>query len=112
MPKFRFEFLEGVPKDAIFADMADRHEAVREAKCAAKEAMLDGIADGTNPTGWVAKICDEAGYLVATLGFQDMVAVSEKSQQPKKRTNLASCARAEARIAIHQGQSNSIQAGA
>ena len=84
MPKFRFEFTEGVPKAAIFADMADRHEAVREAKRAAKEAMLDGIADGADPTGWVAKIYDEAGYLVATLGFQDMIAASEKSEQPKE----------------------------
>ncbi|MEZ2328984.1 hypothetical protein AB6802_04610 [Mesorhizobium sp. RCC_202] len=84
MPKFRFEFIEGMPKPAIFADMADRGEAVREAKRAAKEAMLDGIADGADPTSWVAKVYDDAGYLVASLGFQDLIAASENSEQSKE----------------------------
>jgi hypothetical protein len=65
MPKFRFEFIEGMSQPAIFADMADRDEAVREAKRTAKEAMLDGIVDGVDPTSWVTKVYDEAGYLVA-----------------------------------------------
>ncbi|TPL76065.1 hypothetical protein [Mesorhizobium sp. B2-3-15] len=81
MPKFRFEFIEGMSQPAIFADMADRDEAIKEAKRAAKEAMLDGIIDGADPTSWVTKVYDEAGYLVVTLGFQDLVAAPEDSQR-------------------------------
>ncbi|ESY64433.1 MULTISPECIES: hypothetical protein [Mesorhizobium] len=84
MPKFRFEFIEGLLKPAIFADMADRDEAVRQAKLAAKEAMLDGIVGGADPTSWVAKVYDEAGYLVATLGFHDLIAGSENSEQSEE----------------------------
>ncbi|WP_245270276.1 DUF6894 family protein [Mesorhizobium ciceri] len=83
MPKFRFEFIEGMSQPAIFADMADRDEAVREAKRAAKEAMLDGIVDGVDPTSWVTKVYDEAGYLVATLGFQDLVAAPKDTEEFK-----------------------------
>ncbi|WP_411970883.1 DUF6894 family protein [Mesorhizobium sp. BR1-1-13] len=39
--------------------------AQAEAKRAAQEAMLDGIAAGMDPTCWVTKIYDEAGYLVS-----------------------------------------------
>lgn len=82
--EIRFEFIEGLPKPAIFADMADRDEAVRQAKLAAKEAMLDGIVGGADPTSWVAKVYDEAGYLVATLGFHDLIAGSENSEQSEE----------------------------
>ncbi|AGB44968.1 hypothetical protein FJ872_15320 [Mesorhizobium sp. B2-5-9] len=73
MPKFRFEFIEGMSQPAIFADMADRDEAIKEAK--------RGIIDGADPTSWVTKVYDEAGYLVVTLGFQDLVAAPEDSQR-------------------------------
>ncbi|MER9655106.1 hypothetical protein NKJ26_16540 [Mesorhizobium sp. M0152] len=84
MPTFRFEFIGGMPKPAIFANIADREVAVREAKRVAKEAMLDGIADGADPTSWVAKVYDQAGYLIATVGFQDLIAASEGSEQYKE----------------------------
>ncbi|AZV17635.1 MULTISPECIES: hypothetical protein [unclassified Mesorhizobium] len=84
MPKFRFEFIEGMSQPAIFADMADRDEAVREAKRTAKEAMLDGIVEGVDPTSWVTKVYDEAGYLVATLGFQDLVSAPKDTEELKE----------------------------
>ncbi|RWP86047.1 MAG: hypothetical protein EOR11_17255 [Mesorhizobium sp.] len=84
MPKFRFEFIEGMSQPAIFADMADRDEAVREAKRTAKEAMLDGIVEGVDPTSWVTKVYDEAGYLVATLGFQDLVWDTEELKETEE----------------------------
>ncbi|MCA0048989.1 hypothetical protein LB577_18880 [Mesorhizobium sp. B283B1A] len=46
--------------------------------------MLDGIVGGADPTSWVAKAYDIAGYLVATLGFQDLIAGSENSEQSEE----------------------------
>jgi hypothetical protein len=59
MPKFRFDFIEGMPELQSFADMPDRDQAGRETKRAAKQTMLDGA----DPTSWVATVYDEAGYL-------------------------------------------------
>ncbi|MER9502736.1 hypothetical protein [Mesorhizobium sp. M0587] len=60
MPTFRFEFIGGMPMPAIFANIADREVAFREAKRVA------------------------AGYLIATLGFQDLIAASKGSEQYKE----------------------------
>lgn len=76
MPKFRFEFIESTDQPAIQVEMESLDAARAEAKRAAKEAMLDGIVEGMDPTSWVTKIYDEAGYLVTTIGFQDLVHAS------------------------------------
>ncbi|WP_292093339.1 hypothetical protein [Mesorhizobium sp.] len=61
MPKFRFEFIESTAQPAIQVDMENLDAAKAEAKRAAKEAMLDGIVEGVDPTSWVTRIYDEAG---------------------------------------------------
>ncbi|WP_246693046.1 MULTISPECIES: hypothetical protein [unclassified Mesorhizobium] len=78
MPKFRFEFLESTAQPPIQLEMENLETAKAEAKRAAKEAMLDGIAAGSDPTSWVTKIYDEAGYLVTTIEFQDLVSEAQR----------------------------------
>ena len=73
MPKFRFEFVEDSRQPPIHLEMANIEVAVSEAKRAAKESMLDGLVSGTDPTGWLTRVYDEAGYLVATVSFHDLV---------------------------------------
>lgn len=73
MPKFRIEFLESTALPPIYVEMENLETAKAEAKRAAKEAMLDGIVGGSDPTFWMTKIYDEAGYLVATIEFRDLV---------------------------------------
>lgn len=81
MPKFRFEFLESTAQPPIHVEMENLETAKAEAKRAAKEAMLDGIAAGSDPTSWVTKIYDEAGYLVTTIEFQDLVSEAQRPSQ-------------------------------
>ncbi|AZO06426.1 MULTISPECIES: hypothetical protein [unclassified Mesorhizobium] len=81
MPKFRFEFLEAAAQPPIHVEMENLETAKAEAKRAAKEAMLDGIAAGSDPTSWVTKIYDEAGYLVTTIEFQDLVSEPQRPGQ-------------------------------
>ncbi|AZO59705.1 MULTISPECIES: hypothetical protein [unclassified Mesorhizobium] len=87
MPKFRFEFIESTAQPAIQVDMENLDAAKAEAKRAAKEAMLDGIVEGVDPTSWVTRIYDEAGYLVATIGFQDLVAAPQAVGQAHEQTD-------------------------
>ncbi|RWB75390.1 MAG: hypothetical protein EOQ50_13980 [Mesorhizobium sp.] len=81
MPKFRFEFLESAAQPPIQVEMENLETAKAEAKRAAKEAMLDGIAAGADPTSRVTKIYDEAGYLVTTIEFQDLVSETQRPGQ-------------------------------
>ena len=103
MPKFRFDFIEGMPEPAIFC-----HQAGRETKRAAKQTMLDG-ADPTR-VGW--RQFTTRRVISRHLGFQDLIAASENSEQSKQAEGPGVIGRAEARISIQPGQSNSIQAGA
>ncbi|AZO08798.1 hypothetical protein EJ074_06510 [Mesorhizobium sp. M3A.F.Ca.ET.080.04.2.1] len=86
MPKFRFEFIESTAQPAIQVEMESLEAAKAEARRAAKEAMLDGIVEGMDPTSWVTKIYDEAGYLVATIGFQDLVSAAPSAGQATEET--------------------------
>ncbi|MEI9406610.1 DUF6894 family protein [Mesorhizobium argentiipisi] len=79
MPKFRIEFLESTALPPIYVEMESLETAKAEAKRAAKEAMLDGIAG--DPTSWTTKIYDEAGYLVATIEFQDLASGRQRPGQ-------------------------------
>jgi hypothetical protein len=81
MPKFRFEFIESAAQPPIQVEMDDLETAKAEAKRAAKEAMLDGIAAGSDPTSWVTKIYDEGGYLVTTIEFRDLVSEPQRLAQ-------------------------------
>lgn len=74
MPTYRFEFYEEMARPGIFAEMENDEAALKEALLAAKETMLDGIIEGTDPTSWVTKVYDAAGYLIATIQFSDIVA--------------------------------------
>ena len=72
MPTFRFEFLDGEASPPITADMPTEEAARQEALNVTRQIMLDGMAEGADPTGWLTRVYDEAGYLVATVTFADI----------------------------------------
>ena len=61
----------------ISVELADNEAAKAEALTVTRP-MLDGIAEGSDPRSWATRIYDEAGYLIATITFADLV--SERSQ--------------------------------
>lgn len=73
MPKFRFEFHGLAKTDKLNADCPSIEAAHAQALQQAREALLDGAIEGGDQTRPVIKVYDEAGYLVATVNFADLI---------------------------------------
>jgi hypothetical protein len=74
MPIYRFEFREDFADEAIEGVELDDDEAAKaEAVRTAREIMADGILEGLDRTGWISRVCDDTGRVVATVKFSDLV---------------------------------------
>ena len=74
MPKYRFEFREDFADEAIEGvELQNDAAAEIEAERAAREFMARGIYAGLDRSGWVARVIDESGHVVATVKFSDLV---------------------------------------
>jgi len=80
MPRYRFEFLDNEVNPPISVDLADNEAAKAEALTVTRETMLDGLAEGSDPSGWATRVYDEAGYLIATITFSDLVSENGESE--------------------------------
>ena len=74
MPRYRFEFREDFAQDILEGieledDDAARNEAIRTAR----ELMARGIMEGLDRTGWVSRVYDEAGRIITTVKFSDLI---------------------------------------
>ena len=62
--------VSGIAVDATSSDaVSARAQAVRTAR----EIMADGILEGLDRTGWISRVYDETGRVVATVKFSDLV---------------------------------------
>ncbi len=73
MPNYRYEFFEGEEKPETVVDLPNDRAAAEQALLTARETMADSILDGVDPRDWITKVYDEAGNLVATVTFADVV---------------------------------------
>lgn len=73
MPRYRFEFFEEEAIDPVWVDLADVDAARAQAIETARLSMIDGLSEGHDPTRWATKIYDEAGYLLMTITFADIL---------------------------------------
>lgn len=74
MPRYRFEFREDFAEEMIEGiDLQDDEAARKEAIRAAREIMADGILEGVDRTGWVSRVYNEAGEVIVTVKFSDLV---------------------------------------
>lgn len=74
MPRYRFEFREGLDVETVNdVELSDHAAAHREAVAAARESMIDGVLVGVDQSQWCVRIYDEAGYLVETVAFADLL---------------------------------------
>lgn len=74
MPRYRFEFREDFADESVEGIELEDDEAARtEAFRTAKEIMKDGILEGIDRTGWVSRVVDEAGKIVTTVKFSDLI---------------------------------------
>jgi hypothetical protein len=80
MPRYRFEFLDTEINPPISVDLASDEAAKAEALTVTRETMLDGLSEGSDPRGWVTRVYDEAGYLIATITFEDLVSEPGQSE--------------------------------
>jgi len=80
MPVYRFEFVDEQVNPPISVELADSDAAKAEALETTRQTMLDGLAEGADPTGWITKVYDEAGYLIATITFADLVSRPDQAE--------------------------------
>ena len=79
MPKFRFEFVDEPDVGPVTLELEDKAAAMHEARRAMAETVLDHVIDRKDPRGSATKIYDEAGYLIATVDFQDFLSNDEEA---------------------------------
>lgn len=80
MPMFRFETTGFDQTTTSEEELASPDLASPRAIERAHAALLAGAATGLDQSGSVTKVYDEAGYLVATVNFSDVML--DDSQQP------------------------------
>ncbi len=74
MPSYRFEFREDFADEAIEGvELTDDEAARAEAVRTAREIMADGILEGVDRTGWISRVYDDTGRVVATVKFSDLL---------------------------------------
>jgi hypothetical protein len=72
--RYRFEFREDFAADEVDGiELEDHESAHREAVRTALEIMAEGIHEGLDRTGWVSRVYDENGDIVATVKFSDLL---------------------------------------
>jgi hypothetical protein len=73
MPKFRFETVEFGQTTTFEEDLASVDLASPRAIERAQAALIAAAPTGVDQSGSIAKVYDEAGYLVATVNFSDVL---------------------------------------
>jgi hypothetical protein len=73
MPKFRFETIVCGQTTAFEEELASAEMASPRAIEMARVAMAADSRSGTKQSGSTIKVYDEAGYLVATVNFSDVL---------------------------------------
>jgi hypothetical protein len=74
VPAYRFESRRGSSTEVVEGVQLEDDEAAKtEALAAAKDALIDGILEGVDETDWVTRVYDEAGYLIATVAYADIL---------------------------------------
>ena len=73
MPKFRFETTTSSQTTAFEEELASADMASPRAIEKARAAIVADPGSGTEQSGSITKVYDEAGYLVATVKFSDII---------------------------------------
>ncbi|BCG86557.1 MULTISPECIES: hypothetical protein [unclassified Mesorhizobium] len=73
MPKFRFETTEFDQTTISVEELASSDLASPRAVERAHAALVAGAPTGLDQSGSVTRVYDEAGYLVATVNYSDVV---------------------------------------
>lgn len=74
MPAYRFESRSASSTEVVEGIELPHDDAARaEALSAARDALIDGIMEGVDETDWITRVYDEAGYLIATIAYADVV---------------------------------------
>jgi len=81
MPKFRFETVEFGQTTISEEELASAELASPRAIEKAHAALAAGASPGRDHSGSVTRVYDEAGYLVATVNFSDVMR-DGPAQQP------------------------------
>lgn len=90
MPRYRFEFREGLDVETVNdVELSDHAAAHREAVAAARESMIDGVLDGVDQSEWCVRIYDEAGYPVETVAFADLLRKHPSDEPPTRPPRTA-----------------------
>jgi hypothetical protein len=90
MPRYRFEFREGLDVETVNdVELTDHAAAHQEAVAAARESMIDGVLDGVDQSEWCVRIHDESGHLVETLAFADLLRKRPCDETPPQPQHLA-----------------------
>jgi hypothetical protein len=71
MPKFRFEFVNEPGFSPVTLELADVDAAKQEAQRAMGDGIIDAVREGRSAGSVETKIYDEAGFLVATVVFEN-----------------------------------------
>lgn len=87
MPKFRFETTEFGQTTTFEEVLASADLASRRAIEKAHATLVAGAPTGLDQSGSVTRIFDEAGYLVATVNFSDVIADEFHKQQASDLPN-------------------------
>jgi len=79
MPLFHFVFNDDfVVENVAPMELEDHERALVKARQAAKEMMVDSIADGIDITGWVVRVYNDAEMLIGTVFFADLLKPAPK----------------------------------
>ena len=73
MPNFRFEIVEFGKTTTLEEELSSADLASPRAIEMAHAALSAGSSTGADQSGSIIKVYDEAGYLVATVNFSDVV---------------------------------------
>lgn len=87
MPKFRFEFVDEPEIEPVTLEFEDQAAAKEEARRAMAETVLDNVIDHKDPRRSATKIYDEAGYLIATVDFDDFLSAGDRSSKTEPPTS-------------------------
>ncbi|UVK38654.1 hypothetical protein LHFGNBLO_005858 [Mesorhizobium sp. AR10] len=82
MPKFRFETIQFGEITTIEEELASADLASLSAVEKANAALVAGARPGVDQSGSVIKVYDEAGYLVATVNFSELLREDPDAMQP------------------------------
>ncbi|MER8396190.1 hypothetical protein NKH10_30945 [Mesorhizobium sp. M1340] len=73
MPRFRFENTEFGQTNAFEIELASVEAANQKAIERVRTALVAGLPDAVDQSGSTTKVYDEAGYLIATVNFADVM---------------------------------------